>query len=73
MYYFRTGKEQLRLGERDPSTSYASLREVRQRMEAITWEEAEATMALCGSPGGVCTETPGRARAVWDGSGDLLV
>jgi hypothetical protein len=37
-------------GERDPSASYAYLREVRQRMEAITWEEAEATMALYGSP-----------------------
>jgi alkanesulfonate monooxygenase SsuD/methylene tetrahydromethanopterin reductase-like flavin-dependent oxidoreductase (luciferase family) len=50
MYYFRTVTEQLRLGERDPSPSYGYLREVRRRMEAITWEEAEATMALYGSP-----------------------
>jgi natural product biosynthesis luciferase-like monooxygenase protein len=50
MYYFRTVSEQLRLGERNASTSYAYLREVRQRMESITWEEAETTMALYGSP-----------------------
>jgi alkanesulfonate monooxygenase SsuD/methylene tetrahydromethanopterin reductase-like flavin-dependent oxidoreductase (luciferase family) len=50
MSYFRTVSAQLRLGERDPSPSYAYLREVRRRMEGITWEEAEATMALYGSP-----------------------
>jgi alkanesulfonate monooxygenase SsuD/methylene tetrahydromethanopterin reductase-like flavin-dependent oxidoreductase (luciferase family) len=50
MSYFRTVSAQLRLGERDSSPSYAYLREVRQRMEVITWEEAEATMALYGSP-----------------------
>jgi alkanesulfonate monooxygenase SsuD/methylene tetrahydromethanopterin reductase-like flavin-dependent oxidoreductase (luciferase family) len=50
MYYFRTVTEQLRLGERDPSPSYGYLGEVRRRMEAITWEEADATMALYGSP-----------------------
>ena len=50
MHYFRTVAEQLRLGERDPSPSYGYLREVRRRMEAMTWEEAEATMALYGSP-----------------------
>jgi alkanesulfonate monooxygenase SsuD/methylene tetrahydromethanopterin reductase-like flavin-dependent oxidoreductase (luciferase family) len=50
MYYFRTVTEQLRLGERDSAPSYAYLCEVRKRMEAITWEEAEATMALYGSP-----------------------
>jgi alkanesulfonate monooxygenase SsuD/methylene tetrahydromethanopterin reductase-like flavin-dependent oxidoreductase (luciferase family) len=50
MYYFRTVSEQLRLGERDQSASYAYLREVRKRMEAITWEEADATMVLYGSP-----------------------
>jgi alkanesulfonate monooxygenase SsuD/methylene tetrahydromethanopterin reductase-like flavin-dependent oxidoreductase (luciferase family) len=50
MYYFRTVTEQLRLGERDLSPSYGYLREVRRRMEAMTWEEAEATMALYGSP-----------------------
>jgi alkanesulfonate monooxygenase SsuD/methylene tetrahydromethanopterin reductase-like flavin-dependent oxidoreductase (luciferase family) len=50
MYYFRTVSEQLRLGERDQSASYAYLREVRKRMEAMTWEEADATMALYGSP-----------------------
>ena len=45
MYYFRTAVEQLRLGERDQSPSYAYLSDVRRRMEAITWEEADATMA----------------------------
>jgi alkanesulfonate monooxygenase SsuD/methylene tetrahydromethanopterin reductase-like flavin-dependent oxidoreductase (luciferase family) len=50
MHYFRTVTEQLRLGERNPSPSYGYLREVRRRMEAMTWEEAEATMALYGSP-----------------------
>jgi natural product biosynthesis luciferase-like monooxygenase protein len=50
MYYFRTVAEQLRLGERDQSATYAYLREVRKRMEAMTWEEADATMALYGSP-----------------------
>jgi hypothetical protein len=37
--------EPLRLGERDQSAS-RRLREVRRRLEAMTWEEAEATMAL---------------------------
>jgi hypothetical protein len=50
MYYFRTVSAQLRLGERTPSPSYGYLCEVRQRVEAITWEEAEATVALYGSP-----------------------
>jgi len=50
LYYFRTVSEQLRLAERDPSASYTYLQEVRRRMEAITWEEADATMALYGSP-----------------------
>jgi natural product biosynthesis luciferase-like monooxygenase protein len=50
MYYFRTLSAQLHLGERDPSASYAYMREVRRRLEAMTWEEAEATMALYGSP-----------------------
>jgi hypothetical protein len=50
MHYFRTVVAQLRLGERDQSASYAYLSEVRQRMEAITWEQTDATMALYGSP-----------------------
>src|SRR5919109_1390487 len=50
MYYFRTVSEQLRLGERGQGASYAYLSEVRKRMEAMTWEEADATMALYGSP-----------------------
>jgi alkanesulfonate monooxygenase SsuD/methylene tetrahydromethanopterin reductase-like flavin-dependent oxidoreductase (luciferase family) len=50
MYYFRTVSEQLRLGERTRSASYAYLSEVRRRMEAMTWEEADATMALYGTP-----------------------
>ena len=50
MHYFRTVVAQLRLGERDQSASYAYLSEVRRRMEAITWEDADTTMALYGSP-----------------------
>ena len=50
MHYFRTVGQQARLGERDRSASYAYLREVRQRMEAITWEEVDETMALYGPP-----------------------
>jgi alkanesulfonate monooxygenase SsuD/methylene tetrahydromethanopterin reductase-like flavin-dependent oxidoreductase (luciferase family) len=50
MHYFRTVSHQARLGERDRSASYAYLREVRQRMEAITWDEVDATMALYGPP-----------------------
>jgi alkanesulfonate monooxygenase SsuD/methylene tetrahydromethanopterin reductase-like flavin-dependent oxidoreductase (luciferase family) len=50
MYCYRTVAEQLRLGEPNPSPSYRYLRQGRKHMEAITWEEAEATMALYGSP-----------------------
>jgi len=50
MHYFRTVSHQARLGQRDQSASYAYLREVRKRMEAITWEEVDATMALYGPP-----------------------
>jgi len=50
LYYFRTVSEQLRLGAQDQSASYAYLSEVRKRMEAMTWEEADATMALYGPP-----------------------
>src|SRR4029453_4937651 len=60
------------LGERYPSASYAYLREVCQRMEAITWEEAEATMALYGSLEG-CVQKLWDAAVGGDGSGDLLV
>jgi hypothetical protein len=59
------------LSERDPSASYSYLRGVCQRMEAITWEEAEATMALYGSLV-VCVQKLWDVHAVWDGSGDLL-
>jgi len=50
MHYFRTVSHQARLGERDQSASYAYLREVRKRMDAITWDEVDATMALYGPP-----------------------
>ena len=46
----RTVNDQLRLGERGRGASYAYLREVRKRTEGMTWEEADATMALYGSP-----------------------
>jgi hypothetical protein len=50
MHYFRTVSHQARLGQRDQSASYDYLREVRKRMEAITWDEVDATMALYGPP-----------------------
>jgi alkanesulfonate monooxygenase SsuD/methylene tetrahydromethanopterin reductase-like flavin-dependent oxidoreductase (luciferase family) len=50
MHYFRTVSHQARLGERDASASYAYLREVRRRMETVTWDQVDATMALYGSP-----------------------
>src|SRR5262245_11190642 len=50
MHYFRTVSHQARLGQRDQSASYAYLREVRQRMEAVTWEEIERTMGMYGTP-----------------------
>jgi alkanesulfonate monooxygenase SsuD/methylene tetrahydromethanopterin reductase-like flavin-dependent oxidoreductase (luciferase family) len=50
MHYFQTVSHQARLGERDQAASYAYLREVRKRMAAITWEEADTTMSLYGPP-----------------------
>jgi alkanesulfonate monooxygenase SsuD/methylene tetrahydromethanopterin reductase-like flavin-dependent oxidoreductase (luciferase family) len=50
MHYFRTVSHQARLGQRDQSTSYAYLKEVRKRMESITWDEVDTTMALYGPP-----------------------
>ncbi|MGE0821010.1 MAG: LLM class flavin-dependent oxidoreductase [Candidatus Binatia bacterium] len=50
MHYFHTVNHQARLGQRDPSASYAYLRDVRKRMESITWNEIDANMALYGSP-----------------------
>jgi natural product biosynthesis luciferase-like monooxygenase protein len=47
--YFRAISHQARLGERDGSPVYAYLREIRQRVESITWEQIEP-MALYGSP-----------------------
>jgi alkanesulfonate monooxygenase SsuD/methylene tetrahydromethanopterin reductase-like flavin-dependent oxidoreductase (luciferase family) len=49
MHYFRTVVAQLRLSEGAQSASYAYLNEARRRLEAITWEDADATMALYGS------------------------
>lgn len=54
MHYFRTVSHQARLGQRDQSASYAYLKDVRKRMESITWDEVDATMALYGPPE-VCT------------------
>jgi alkanesulfonate monooxygenase SsuD/methylene tetrahydromethanopterin reductase-like flavin-dependent oxidoreductase (luciferase family) len=61
MHYFHTVSQQALLGERDPSASHAYLSEVRRRMEAITWEEAEATMALYGAPE-LCMQKLGKAH-----------
>jgi alkanesulfonate monooxygenase SsuD/methylene tetrahydromethanopterin reductase-like flavin-dependent oxidoreductase (luciferase family) len=47
--YFRAISHQARLGERDGSPEYAYLREIRQRVETVTWEQLEA-MSLYGSP-----------------------
>jgi alkanesulfonate monooxygenase SsuD/methylene tetrahydromethanopterin reductase-like flavin-dependent oxidoreductase (luciferase family) len=47
--YFRAISHQARLGERDSSPAYAYLREIRQRVEKITWEQIEP-VALYGSP-----------------------
>ncbi len=55
MHYFRTVSHQARLGQRDQSASYAYLREVRKRMESITWEEVDTTMALYG-PSETCVQ-----------------
>jgi alkanesulfonate monooxygenase SsuD/methylene tetrahydromethanopterin reductase-like flavin-dependent oxidoreductase (luciferase family) len=50
MHYFRTVNNQARLGQRDQSTSYEYLKEVRKRMGSITWREVDETMALYGPP-----------------------
>ena len=47
--YFRAISHQARLGERDSSPAYAYLREIRQRVETITWEQIEPR-ALYGPP-----------------------
>src|SRR5690242_2488912 len=47
--YFRAISHQARLAERDSSPAYTYLREIRQRVEKITWEQIEP-MALYGSP-----------------------
>jgi alkanesulfonate monooxygenase SsuD/methylene tetrahydromethanopterin reductase-like flavin-dependent oxidoreductase (luciferase family) len=47
--YFRAISHQARLGERDDSPAYAYLREIRRRVEAVTWEQIETT-ALYGPP-----------------------
>jgi len=49
MHYFRTVSQQAKLGQRDQSASYAYLREVRQRMGSITWEEIDQTMGVYGN------------------------
>jgi alkanesulfonate monooxygenase SsuD/methylene tetrahydromethanopterin reductase-like flavin-dependent oxidoreductase (luciferase family) len=47
--YFLAISHQARLGERDSSPEYAYLREIRQRVETITWDQIEP-VALYGSP-----------------------
>jgi alkanesulfonate monooxygenase SsuD/methylene tetrahydromethanopterin reductase-like flavin-dependent oxidoreductase (luciferase family) len=47
--YFQAIRYQARLGDRDNSPAYAYLREIRQRVETVRWEDI-ATMALYGSP-----------------------
>jgi alkanesulfonate monooxygenase SsuD/methylene tetrahydromethanopterin reductase-like flavin-dependent oxidoreductase (luciferase family) len=50
MHYFHTVNQQAKLGQRDQSASYAYLREVRQRMGSVTWEEIDQTMGIYGTP-----------------------
>ncbi len=50
MHYYHTITRQARLAERDDSPSYAYLRELRKRIDAITWEAISTTMALYGPP-----------------------
>jgi alkanesulfonate monooxygenase SsuD/methylene tetrahydromethanopterin reductase-like flavin-dependent oxidoreductase (luciferase family) len=50
MHYFRTVSHQAKLGQRDQGTSYAYLREVRQRFDTVTWDEIDRTMGIYGSP-----------------------
>lgn len=50
MHYFRTVNHQAKLGQRDQSASYAYLKDVRKRMEEITWDAVDETMALYGPP-----------------------
>lgn len=47
--YFRAISLQARLGARDLSPAYDYLREIRKRVETMTWEQIEP-MALYGSP-----------------------
>jgi natural product biosynthesis luciferase-like monooxygenase protein len=50
MHYYRTITRQARLAERDDSPSYAYLRELRKRIDEMTWETINTTMALYGPP-----------------------
>lgn len=47
--YFQAISHQARLGDRDNSPANAYLRDIRKRVEAVTWEQIE-TMAFYGSP-----------------------
>ena len=47
--YFQAISLQARLGDRDNSQTYAYLREIQKRVEAVTWDQIEP-MALYGSP-----------------------
>lgn len=47
--YFQAISHQARLGDRDNSPAYAYLREIRKRVEAVTWEQLEK-IAFYGSP-----------------------
>ena len=48
--YFRAISRQARLGARDDSPKYNYLQQIIKRVEAVTWEQIESTMALYGSP-----------------------
>ncbi|MBM4258901.1 MAG: LLM class flavin-dependent oxidoreductase [Deltaproteobacteria bacterium] len=50
MHYFQTVSHQAKLGQRDQSTSYAYLREVRQRFDTVQWDDIDRTMGIYGSP-----------------------
>ena len=73
MHYFHTVSHQAKLGQRDQSASYAYLREVRQRMGSVTWEEIDQTMGIYGTPETCVAKAARGPRSVWNGSGCLLV
>jgi len=73
MHYYDTITRQARLAERDDSPSYAYLRELRQRIAAMTWEAIDRTMALYGSPDTCRQKLKDAHEQCGDESGHLLV